>query len=268
MSYLRRKVAAACYFRWMQKESALGIAVTEWWFWAEWHWRWCSVLREAVPSVTLREAAELCMGLWSHQHLLVLEAVSSGRKKRIKPKSCGGSWLCFAAWKYLRVAALQLYPLLACAEEHWAGWGDALFPSGMWPEEWGLFSPENCCCPVFSQQREKSFSIIVSIRRWKQGWKFAFLHDLRLGIEKSPASVTKLPVQKVYIKHSLKRNPKLEFSPSVSCKGFMAFYIVFGMASLTLKNTTFSFLFVNCTEHAVLWALRGPTLLGQRCLFN
>lgn len=141
MSYLRRKVAAACYFRWMQKESALGIAVTEWWFWAEWHWRWCSVLREAVPSVTLREAAELCMGLWSHQYLLVLEAVRSGRKKRIKPKSCGGSWLCFAAWKYLRVAALQLYPRLTCAEEHWA-------------------SREMCCSLQVCDQKSEDFFLL------------------------------------------------------------------------------------------------------------
>lgn len=80
-----------------------------------------------------------------------------------------------------------------------------------------------------------------------------------------------MPIQKVYVKRSLKRNSKLEFSPSVSCKGFLAFYLVSGTASPTLRrNAFFFFFFFNCMEHAVLGALRGPAILGHHwiCLIQ
>lgn len=62
-SYLRSKVAAVCYFRWMQKGKRLRIAVMEWWFGVCWRWRGCSVWEEKVSSILLGEEAVMA-GCW------------------------------------------------------------------------------------------------------------------------------------------------------------------------------------------------------------
>lgn len=132
-----------------------------------------------------------------------------------------------------------------------------LCPPGMATRRVRAFLLKNCNFPVFSSQREKSSDVLFA-RRWKST---LFPLYLALGQEETPASHTNMPIQKGYIKHSLKRIPKLEFSPSASFKGFLPFCIVSGTASPTLRNTFlfffFSSLFLsNCVGCAVLWAER------------
>lgn len=138
MCYLRRKVAAARYFRWIQKQSALGIAVTR-------------VM--ILSGVTLMM---LCLERGCPQ-------CHTG----------GGSWAVHGTveslthtcwfWQLLVMEERKEWnpnqiPAFLCCLEILKGSREMPCSLQIWDQKSKDFSPENCSCPVtFSQQREKTF---------------------------------------------------------------------------------------------------------------